>query len=147
MFRTLLKWRISAAVDRDAELPAALRACVERDAELAVFESASRRLTARLRREAPAWLDQQGAGGASAATAAAPHSSLTQCDGKLRPAAGRGPWVRPSGFNAKAALAAFAQRRLRQLERGFGAQHLEADQRILRPRRQRGQHCRGQEGR
>jgi hypothetical protein len=46
-----------------------------------------------------------------------------------------------------AALAALAERGLGQLERGIGAEHLEADQRILRARRQRGQQHRGHEGR
>lgn len=108
MFRKLLKWQISAAIDRDAELPAALRARVERDSELAAFESASRALAARLRREAPAWLEQQASSGEGAATAVAARYSRAPSDGELGRAAGRDLSAHSSGAPAKAALASLA---------------------------------------
>ncbi|MCC6494378.1 MAG: hypothetical protein IT424_15305 [Pirellulales bacterium] len=69
MLRTLAKWRISAAADRCQPLPPALRRRVDGDPELLAFESAARRLCDRLRRDSPAWLNQQ----ADRRPLAAPH--------------------------------------------------------------------------
>ncbi|RIK77783.1 MAG: hypothetical protein DCC67_12240 [Planctomycetota bacterium] len=72
MFRTLLKWRISTAIDAGEPLPAWLRRRVRADEELARFESAARELCARLRRDAPAWLAEQAESAAEAGHARRP---------------------------------------------------------------------------
>lgn len=59
MFHTISKWLISRLVEREAPLPPWLRRWVDRDEELLRFESASRRLTSRLRSDAPAWTARQ----------------------------------------------------------------------------------------
>lgn len=58
MLRSILKWRISEAIDRGAALPPAVRRRVANDPELAAYEAAAGDLCQRLRAEAPAWVER-----------------------------------------------------------------------------------------
>ncbi len=59
MLRTIGKWLIGRAIEREAPLPRWLRWWVDRDEELSRFESASQRLGALLRRDAAGWMARQ----------------------------------------------------------------------------------------
>jgi hypothetical protein len=58
MYKMLAHWLIGRAAERGKPLPWWLRPVVDRDASLAAFESASRRLGPQLRRDAQQWIQE-----------------------------------------------------------------------------------------